>query len=87
MSTYLATLQAELDAVNTAIAACLSNTTTFDWQVGHVRINNTTKLKELREQRKQLISDIQKLCPSEVVESVVDGLNKFGEELVDEDAG
>ena len=83
MANYETVLRAELDAINSAIASCLANTATFDWSVGHVKINNVSKLVALREQRTQLIRDIQMLCPTESVESVIDGLDKFGNEAFD----
>lgn len=77
-------LKAELDALDAKILAMLSAVSTtagFDWSVGHVRIDNgsrVTSLKAMNDYRKELWDLIQKRCPTEVVEDIGHNINKFG---------
>lgn len=77
-------LKAELDALDAKILALLSSVPTsgnFDWSVGHVRIDNGSRvssLKQLQEYRESLWKMIQLRCPCEVVEDVGHNINKFG---------
>jgi len=84
MAAQLTALLAELAKLDALIDAELTAGRTFDWTVGHVKINNTSKLKTLYEQRSALWKHIQERCPTEVIESVVTGIDKFGEELVED---
>ena len=85
MASRETTLRAELASLDAAIAACLAAGTQFNWKVGHVSIDNTSKLKELYEQRDKLWSHLQKSCPTESVETVTHNTNQFGNEIVAEE--
>lgn len=85
MAADLTKLLAELAKLDAAIDAALTAGRTFDWKVGHVTINNQKSLDSLYKQRRDLWAYIQERCPAEEVESLTDGLDRFGDALIGDD--
>lgn len=76
-----ATIQAQLDAVNTAITAAITNPAP-NWSVGQVKFNQTEYITMLCEQRDKLITQLRSF-PCESIDTVQNQVGTFGNDATE----
>ena len=72
-------LNNQLTQIQAAITTALANPRP-DWQVGQVRMNQSSYLKYLMEMQDSLITQLQSI-PCEVITSVHQGVDEFGSDF------